>query len=755
MILRQLFFLLFFLTTSLYGGYSYKKIIVASFPTQQHADRALEDITNRLYENETIVMLQSEHHFDVISRASGNYFIVTVEPFQNRAVLQQVLDVVRGIKKDAFVNRFVSDTDLFAIQSDAGSVDMIQPATIPSPTPPPEEVPETVATTLTVPKSSKPPEVSEIVASTIDSTNTRVETSSTPDKTLLPPLQDDAEAPLPGSAQCENVQMPAISLVALVLLAVLFVLLYMYFYFRKRMIKLSTENTELKKLMHHKDEVFAKSIHELRTPIHGIIGMTHLLKESGVSELYTTPIEKISKASDRMLQLINDFLDFSKLGANKIELEHIEFDLNDVLESLSDNIGIEANKKGIDFLYQVESSLPKKYIGDPLRISQILLNLISNAIKFTLKGGVYLTIKECAREDTLITLEFEVEDSGIGLSQDQIESAFTLFSQTESSTSRVYGGTGLGLAISKELVELMGGQIRCQKARKGEGACFVFTIELQMYDPNEQRIYRLPSKSMMFKRALIIDTNEQNIEFLTLKLEYFHYNVVTLASLAEVTKKETHFDLLFLDEMYFDERSIGYLNSIKASYAVKIILLETLYNKMKNTKLPFEFDCKIIKPFSQQRIVDMVIELYSDATPKVEADKVEVTLKEQLLQLSPSTILLAEDNEINQKVILGLLRKTPIKVIIADNGEEAVTKAREHHDITLIFMDLSMPIMDGFEATRQIKQMSRYEEVPIVALSANVMSEELEKILGVGMEEYLPKPFEMDAFYKLLLRYLA
>ena len=742
MLLRRLLLLPCFLAMVLHAEYSYKKIIVASFPTQESAERALEDIENRLYENDHIVMLQSDHRFNILSRASGRYFIVSIEPFRDRAVLQQVLDEVRKIKKDAFVNRFVSQNDLFAEVLQQQTPVLIE-SVLKTPEPVSQPSNDTTVVTSAAPVKKVPAEPEH---------NTPTDTLRMATETSSPAR---SESPTMGAMTTSSCADTSLSTIEVGILAVLLLLgFYMYFRLRSRMAALRAQNAELQRLIRHKDEAFAKNIHELRTPIHGIIGMTHLLKESGVSELYTMPIDKISKASDRMLQLINDFLDFSKLEAKKIELEHIEFDLNDVLESLSDNIGIEANKKGIHFLYQVANSLPKKYIGDPLRISQILLNLISNAIKFTSEGGVYLNIKERQRHDAVITLEFEVEDTGIGLTQDQIESAFALFSQTESSTSRVYGGTGLGLAISKELVELMGGTISCQKADNDKGACFVFTIELQMYDPNEQRIYRLPSKSMMFKRALIIDTNAQSIEFLTQKLEYFHYNVVALTSLSEVSKKETHFDLLFLDEMLFDERSVGYLNSIKASYAVKMILVETLYNKMKNSKLPFVFDHQLIKPFSQQRIVDMVVELYSDVMPKVEAPIAKTTLKEQLLQLPPSTILLAEDNEINQKVIVGLLKKTPIEVMVADNGEDAVAKAQQHHNISLIFMDLSMPVMDGYEATKRIKQMPRYEEVPIVALSANVMSEELEKILNVGMEEYLPKPFEMDVFYQLLLRYL-
>ncbi|GEM_PF-3411467 len=763
MILLRLVILFYMVVSSVNASYNYKKIIVASFPTQEHADRALEEIENALYDNENILILQSDHRFDVVSRASGKYFIVTIEPFVDRNVLQEVLDEVRKIKKDAFVNRFVSDVDLFAVHESIPKEPLQEPVTS---EPEPVKAPKVTENYVNIMNETKIiDEEQRLLKEAV------IEEKKVPEQPVVsvpPVVAPSMAAPSTVTDEAQRVwskvlgvyerfenNKAVLPLLSGIVLLVLVLFVYMYFYFKGRLRSQEQAYKQLQQLMQQKDEAFAKNIHELRTPIHGIIGMTHLLKESDIAELYMDPINKISKSSDRMLQLINDFLDFSKLEAKKIEIEQIEFDLNDVLESLSDNIGIEANKKGLDFLYRVDNTLPKKYIGDPLRISQILLNLISNAIKFTSEGGIYLKISERERNGTFIMLEFEVEDSGIGLSQDQIESAFALFSQTESSTSRMYGGTGLGLAISKELVELMGGTIECRKAHQGNGACFVFTIKLQIFDPHEQRTYRLPSKSMMFKRVVIIDENAQSTEFLTQKLEYFHYNVVTLASLSEVMTKESNFDLFFLDENHFSEHSVGYLHSIKASYSAKIVLVETLYNKMKNGKISFSFDYKLIKPFSQQRIVDMVVELFSSTVVTPQPSKVQVTLKEQVRQLPPSTIMLAEDNEINQKVILGLLKKTPIEVVVANNGEEAVAKAQAHHNIALIFMDLSMPVMDGYTATREIKQISRYEKVPIVALSANVMSEELEKILRVGMEEYLPKPFDMDAFYKLLLRYLA
>lgn len=743
MIIVRFVTLLILITVALQASYSYKKIIVASFPSQRDADRTLKKIEQQLYSNDSISMLQQEHHFNLISRASGKYFIISVEPFAKKEVLNRVLHDVKKIRKDAFVNRFVSETDLFIPKQN-----VIVP-----------EVQEKV-TQVTIPKEVVEPEIIRSIAvlqenpSTVVSSAEVVELPVPEPKPLL--LEEEIDMSEPSVLSLvQNVTTDMLYWMLALHVLALIVLSYMLIGSQKRSFKLKNKNNTLQDLLQQKDELFAKYIHELRTPIHGIIGLTHLLKESDIGETYANSIDKISKSSDRMLQLVNDLLDLSKLEAKKIGVEHIEFDLNDVLESLSDNIGIEANKKGLDFLYQVENCLPKKYIGDPLRISQILLNLISNAIKFTLKGGVYLKIRELERAQEFITLEFEVEDSGIGLTQDQINNAFELFSQSESSTSRVYGGTGLGLAISKELVELMGGEISCQKAKKSDGACFVFTIKLQMLNPKEQRIYRLPSKSMMFKRVFIVDTNEQSIEFLSHKLEYFHYNIAALPSLSDVIKKDTGFDLLFLDELYFNESAISSLDAIKAAHPVKIILVETLYNKMKNSKIAFRFDYRIIKPFTQQRIVDMVVEIFSEQKNILSKPKERITVKEQLSQLSASKILLAEDNEINQKVILGLLKKTPIEVVIANNGLEAVEKLKKHNDIVLIFMDLSMPVMDGYTATKQIKKMPKYEETPIVALSANVMSEEMEKILKVGMEEYLPKPFEMDKFYTLLLRYLS
>ncbi len=731
------------ITVALQASYSYKKIIVASFPSQSESDRALKKIKQQLYSNDAIYMLQQEHNFNLVSRASGEYFIVSVEPFAEKEVLNRVLHDVKKIRKDAFVNRFVSETDLFLPK---------QSIVVP-------EAQEKVVKATVVPKEVVELEIIQSIAVpqenlTVTIPNVEVvELPASEPKPLLEEKVDTIEPevfPLTKSVTTDMLYwMLVLHALALIMLS------YMLIRSQKRSLKLKNKNNTLQNLSQQKDELFAKHIHELRTPIHGIIGLTHLLKESDIGETYASSIDRISKSSDRMLQLVNNLLDLSKLEAKKIEIEHIEFDLNDVLESLSDNIGVEANKKGLDFLYQVENCLPKKYIGDPLRISQILLNLISNAIKFTLKGGVYLKINELERDREFITLKFEVEDSGIGLTQDQISNAFELFSQSQSSTSRVYGGTGLGLAISKELVELMDGEISCKKAKKSDGACFVFTIKLQMLDPKELRVYRLPSKSMMFKRVFIVDSNEQSVEFLSHKLEYFHYNITALPSLVDVIKKDVDFDILFLDELNFNESSISSLNAIKAAHSVKIILVETLYNKMKNSKIAFPFDYRIIKPFTQQRIVDMVVEIFSEQKKILPKPKELVTVKEQLSQLAPSKILLAEDNEINQKVILGLLKKTPIEVVIANNGLEAVEKSKEHDDIVLIFMDLSMPVMDGYTATKQIKKMPKYEDTPIIALSANVMSEEMEKILKVGMEEYLPKPFEMDKFYTLLLRYLS
>jgi signal transduction histidine kinase/CheY-like chemotaxis protein len=727
------------LTCIAHASYAYKKIVVASFETSKEADVAFSKIEKELFGSKKIEELQQEHGFKLLTRPSGKYFIVTIEPFVDSSVLKSVLIDVREIKDDAFVNRFVSDTDLFEVEAPKREEASVE-TRVPEANVQAQEYATVVTNNM---KDSAPVRV-----------NIQIKSDDTP-KIKEPELVQDepkTAAPLERDRGFEAFFYALGALLILLLMGVTAALIKT----RKRAASLQRQNEHLHSVMQHKDALFAKNIHELRTPIHGILGLTHLLGEMKLEETGTYSIEKISVAAQRMLQLVNDFLDFAKLEAQKLEIEHIEFDLNMVLEIVSDNVGIEATKKRLEFLYQVQKSLPKAYIGDPLRLSQVLLNLVSNAIKFTEEGGVYLKIKERERDDESIVLEFEIEDSGIGLSDAQQENLFKLFAQSDKSISRVYGGSGLGLAIAKELVELMGGEIGYKNALSGGGAVFTFTIRLQPADADEKRIYRLPSKEMMYKRALIVNGNDKAVAFLEHKLEYFHYDAVTLPSLANVLKGDIEFDLLMLDESQINKSTVGYLDAIRSSYNVKIILIETLYNKMRNNQLAFTFDYKLIKPFTQQRVMDMIMTLYGDKEAPVAKPFMERTLlKEQLMQLKPSKILLAEDNEINQKVILGLLKNTSVEVIVAHNGLEALENLKRHNDIALVLMDLSMPVMDGYSATKSIRKMPKYENIPIVALSANVMSQEIEKILHVGMQEYLPKPFEMDKFYQLLIRYLS
>ncbi len=259
----------------------------------------------------------------------------------------------------------------------------------------------------------------------------------------------------------------------------------------------------------------------------------------------------------------------------------------------------------------------------------------------------------------------------------------------------------------------------------------------------------------MYKRAMLVDSNEKNISILRNKLDYFHYDVIVKDSLTSVIKDDLPFNLLLLDESQLNESCVAYLDSIRESYGAKIVLVETLYKRIKNSKVHFRFDSRIVKPFTQQRIMDMVVDIYTKKPRVKYKRRLRDSVKEELQHLPHSKILLTEDNEINQKVILGLLKNTPIEVIVANNGLEALECLKKNNDISLILMDLSMPVMDGYSATKNIKKMPKHKDIPIVALSANMMSEEMDKIIQVGMQEYLPKPFEMDKFYGLILRYLS
>ena len=506
------------------------------------------------------------------------------------------------------------------------------------------------------------------------------------------------------------------------------------------------EKKELELKLQMKEAWFASMVHELRTPVNGVIGITHLLENTKLDTKQQDYLKKIKSSGELLLGLVNDLLDFSKLESGKLELEYIEFDLNEVLERVATVVGVKAEEKGLELIFDIGKRVPAKIKGDPLRLSQVLVNLINNAIKFTEKGEVILKISMKEEEEEKGILLFEVIDTGIGMTPEQQKRLFKKFSQTDASISRKYGGSGLGLMISKQLVELMGGEIGVE-SEFGKGSRFFFTMPTERVD---RRSYRLPSKDLMSKKVLIVDANIHSAEALAKMLKYFHYQTTLATTKKELEKQlKERFDIIFIDDSMTED---VYTEAIKDSKGAILVNLYSEYLDKANIKESKEFKFRVTKPLTQKKIFDLIVDIY---TSKEEADNESTKEKilEEISAFQGARVIVADDNSINQAVIMGLLENTGIDVLLANNGDEVLDILAQESDIDLVLMDLNMPVMDGIEATKYIRANERYAHLPVVALTADKLDED--KLREYQMQSYIAKPVDFKNFYEVLIKILS
>ncbi len=503
-----------------------------------------------------------------------------------------------------------------------------------------------------------------------------------------------------------------------------------------------------------KSDFLANMSHEIRTPMNAIIGMNQLCLKTELTEKQRGYLVKVDRAANTLLGIINDVLDLSKIEANMLELEHIEFRIEDVLESLRHLVDLKAQKKQLELLFDVDSDVPEVLVGDPLRLGQVVSNLADNAVKFTAEGNVIVRIRcvDCGPEKA--SLEFSVSDTGIGLSAKQQESLFNPFSQADSSTTREYGGTGLGLAICRDLVIRMGGDLWV-RSEPDVGSTFGFEIELPVGDaaegsipPTIERIEDL--------RTLIVDDNEASREILQQMLESFRMDVTVVGSgkeaLSELRVADASgkpFRLVLMDWRMPGMDGVETMRRIRTDEklaGVPTIIMVSAYCREDALRdagqsPPDDF---LIKPVSPSTMLNTIINLFQqDARRRARELSREAMDTGSGNALRGVRILLVEDHELNQELATEILTGVGAVVTLATNGQEALDQLGAQA-FDGVLMDIQMPVMDGYTATKAIRSNPEYADLPVLAMTANAMAGDREKSLEAGMNDHIAKPLDME-----------
>jgi len=512
-----------------------------------------------------------------------------------------------------------------------------------------------------------------------------------------------------------------------------------------------------------KSEFMANMSHELRTPMNGIIGFTDLVLTTELQKAQRDYLQNVKKSAYGLLGIINDILDFSKIEAGKLLIDHTLFKLDELIEETIDILTIKAFEKKLEMLYRVDPSIPSQFFGDPVRIRQVIVNLLGNAIKFTGEGEILVSIKKTSEIEqrdgkSYLNVSVEVKDTGIGIRKEKLKKIFESFTQADASTTRKYGGTGLGLTISKSLAELMGGYLYVE-SEPGRGS--TFTLHLVLEVANEQPEILFPEKPLL-KRVLIVDDNLTNLQLM--KETFSHFEIESelaaggaeaLTKIKEAIKNKQPFNLIITDHQMPGQDGIALVKEIKKTLPdfehPFILMLSALEKNIYQSEAGKAGIHKFLsKPVKIHELHATLLSLFEK---NMQNDLLHPSLPNVEKISEPSSIMVADDDPINMLLISEVLRRMGFEVIQVNNGREALDKL-PHCEPVMIFMDVNMPEMDGYTTTRLIREMAEpHSNIPIIALTADAMKGDREKCLEAGMNRYISKPFRLEEIDEVLRAY--
>lgn len=514
-----------------------------------------------------------------------------------------------------------------------------------------------------------------------------------------------------------------------------------------------------------KSDFLSNMSHEIRTPMNAIMGMLHLLGKTELNLKQREYLNKTRFSSQHLLGIINDILDLSKIEAGKLKVERIAFERDRMLDDVIGLVRERASERGLELTINISDEVPANLLGDPLRLGQVLINFANNAIKFTEKGEVEIRVNVIEADDNEVTLRFAVRDTGIGLSKEQQAELFQPFQQADTSTTRRYGGTGLGLAISQRLAGMMGGEVGCE-SKLGEGSIFWFTARLGRGIATQHLL--VPTPDLRGRRMLVVDDNDnardvirEMLEGMTFVADAVGSGSEALSAILDAERQGHPYELVFLDWQMPGKDGIA---TAKEIHALQLnspprLVMVTAYGRDELVKSAARVGIEdvLIKPVTPSHLFNSAMEALGGEkgiAPEPAAAVIEPDSEVSPSVIAGARILLVEDNILNQEVATELLRDAGLVVDIAENGAIAVEKVRSGAPYDAVLMDMHMPVMDGLEATQQIRALPGFGQLPIIAMTANVMEADRQRCFRAGMNDHIGKPIDPDDLLARLLKWI-